>query len=169
MLTAETARATWSYDPETGVLRWKIRPAQRVRVGDIAGTLHRRNHTSYLELHLKGKTYMAHRVIWLMIHDAWPDKEIDHINSIGTDNRIENLRDVSHSENVKNKRMYKANKSGFCGVCWFKRNSKWMVRITINSKYVHLGYFTNLEDAIEARQSANIAHGFHALHGTNKE
>lgn len=169
MLTAETARATWSYDPETGLLRWKISPAKHIKIGCIAGYCQKFKTTTYVILRFKNKNYRAHRVIWMILHGVWPSEDVDHVNGVGVDNKIKNLRDVSQLENLKNQRLRKTNKSGFCGVCWLKHISKWRARINFNSSTVTLGYFVNIEDAIAARQAANVQHGFHPLHGTNKE
>lgn len=91
--------------------------------------------------------------------------EIDHINHIRTDNRIENLRLVSRLTNMKNKSMYANNSSGVTGVRWDSRFGEWISRITTNGKIIYLGSFDNINDAITARNVAEAKIGFHDNHG----
>jgi hypothetical protein len=84
----------------------------------------------------------------------WPEDQIDHINRIRTDNRISNLREVSHKQNHQNRSKSSHNTSGHSGVSWYKQKSRWRAQITHNQKDIHLGLFTNLEDAIAARKAA---------------
>ena len=74
----------------------------------------------------------------------------DHRNRNPLDNRRSNLRDATNSQNVFNTRMLPANKSGFRGVCWHKRNNKWIAQSRLNGRIVHLGYFTNKDEAYAA-------------------
>lgn len=113
------------YEPETGNLLWKDRgahlftpftkrvssktvtvsPDQQAKTwntryaGKIAG---KANRDGYLSIKLKGKFFLAHRLIWLLHNGNWPQYEIDHLNGDPRDNRIENLRDVPHSVNMHN-------------------------------------------------------------------
>ena len=168
MLTAEIAREFFSYDPDSGELRWKASPAKRAKVGEIVGTRHRYTHATYIDFKFRGRTYKAHRVVWLLFYGVWPDGEIDHINSVGTDKRITNLRDVTPSENCKNKKLYKSNSSGFCGVHYRKESRKWLAFIKFNGKRISLGLFVDIEDAVAARAAASQKYEFHELHGTEK-
>ena len=82
--------------------------------------------------------------------------ETDHIHGSNSrnDNRKSNLRLSTHSQNLKNLSLSKANKSGFTGVCWYAKNNKWISYITVDGKRKHLGYFTDFDDAVKARQDA---------------
>lgn len=82
--------------------------------------------------------------------------EIDHINRDKLDNRINNLREVTHRVNVLNFGMQKNNTSGVRGVVFAKERSKWMARIKVNGKDVFLGYFSELSDARIARKEAEV-------------
>lgn len=80
--------------------------------------------------------------------------EVDHINRNRLDNRKSNLRIVSRQENMYNKSKYKNNKSGVKGVKWNKDRNKWQVQINYNKKRIHLGLYSDLEEAKKARLNA---------------
>ena len=85
--------------------------------------------------------YYAHNQDW-DIFDSSPDNSIDHINHKKDDNCIENLRPVTHQQNMWN--------TNAKGCSWDKRRNKWQSRITINGKKTHIGMFENEEDAHNA-------------------
>jgi hypothetical protein len=91
--------------------------------------------------------YLAHRLAFLHAHGRWPADEIDHINSYRTDNRLENLREASRSENQRNSKRHADNVSGKKGVCWHKSVRKWRANIFSDGIHRHLGYFTTPEAA----------------------
>ena len=72
------------------------------------------------------------------------------------DNRKSNLRSVTHSQNLMNRTMGTNNTSGNIGVSWNKEKQKWKAYITIGGKQIHVGYFVNKEDAIQARKAAEL-------------
>lgn len=117
-------------------------------------------HGHILKIKLK-----AHRVVWAMLHGCWPVGEIDHINGNPADNRIGNLRDVSHSDNLKNRKISKNNTSGVVGVYWRKDRMKWRACIEANGVQMHLGTFDTRDEAVEARRKAQSKFGFHSNHG----
>ncbi len=150
-LNAAQLREAMSYDPESGLLVWLIRPSKRVHIGDIAG---RKMASGYIQIKLFNKYYMAHRLAWLHYYGVWPSQRIDHINRIKTDNRIANLRDVSSSENSWNTGLHPSNKSGAPGVIWRPRFNRWQVSIKRQGKMHFVGNFIELNDAIAARVAA---------------
>ena len=150
-LTAEYLRSVLHYSPETGIFTWKVSTSNRVKTGDIAGS---QNGLGYLQIKVCSRLYRAHRLAWLYIHGSWPTDQIDHINRIRTDNRISNLREVSNKQNQQNKSKSSHNTSGYQGVRWHKRDSKWVAQIKHNQKLIHLGYFSILEEALSARKAA---------------
>jgi len=109
-----------------------------------------------VQLIIDGKrhTYLYHRVVWLLWYGVWPSKNIDHINRDSTDNRVQNLRDVSQAENIRNASMPKNNSSGHKGVCWNKKNCKWHASIGVNYAKIDLGYYDDILDAVAARKAA---------------
>lgn len=119
----------------------------------------------YANGRILNKQYAAHRVIWLLYTGEWPCSDIDHINGRRSDNRILNLRDVSASENGKNRRMSKNNTSGTQGVHWNKKRCKWAVMIRDRGCLQHIGYFSDVSAAIQARKAAELERGFHPNHG----
>jgi HNH endonuclease len=162
MLTFEEVDRLLAYDGEN--LRWKVRPGRRVQVGEVAGSLHRdRKGKAYWQVRINGKIYLAHRLIWLLVHKAWPENQIDHIDGSGLNNRIENLRDVTNAENQKNAKKRKDNTSGHVGVC--RRFGKWVAHIQVSGRKIHLGLFTNRDEAVAARKAAEVKYNFHENHG----
>jgi len=107
----------------------------------------------------------AHRVAWAIYYVEWPEHQIDHINGDRADNRIENLRTVTHAENGRNTKLNCRNKSGVSGVDWFPRTKRWRARIVFEQSEKHLGYFEHFEDAVAARKAAEKELNFHPNHG----
>lgn len=155
-------RALFDYSEDTGAFTRKISTSNSVRIGDIAGWV---RPDGYIGMRFDGRYYQAHRLAWLYVHGVWPEGQIDHINGVRTDNRIANLRDVTHPENGKNQRMAANNTSGANGVHWFKARGKWRAEITVDGAKQHVGYFSDIEDAISARMAAEQRLGFHENHG----
>jgi hypothetical protein len=110
-------------------------------------------------------TFSSHRVCWAIYFNQWPEQQIDHINGIRDDNRIENLRDVSQAVNVKNSRKRKNNTSGHTGVSWLKNNKKWAATININGRRKYVGFFHKKEEAIAARKKAAEKYSYTSRHG----
>jgi hypothetical protein len=92
---------------------------------------------------------------------------VDHINHDQIDNRLSNLRPVTHTENCRNASMSKANKSGHSGIRERKglRGSTWQAMIRRHDKQLHIGTFKSLAKAIAARKAAEVEFGFHPNHG----
>ena len=114
---------------------------------------------------INDKFFYAHRIVWAMHTGSWPEAEIDHINGSPADNRIENLRDVPHKQNLRNQSIRKNNTSGELGVRFYRPRKKWSASITVNGKTAHLGSYQTKEEATAARLAANTSHGFHENHG----
>ena len=101
-----------------------------------------------------GTKGILHRII--MEDELKDGLVVDHINRVVTDNRRSNLRVVTRQENMYNMSTYKTNKSGHVGVSWSKQKKKWRSDIYRDKKHTFLGYFNELQDAINAYQNAKL-------------
>ena len=154
-LTAERLRELFSYDPETGFFTLlKRRMGSRQKVGHIQDQLHK----GYVCATIDGHQYRCHRLAWLYIHGVWPNQSIDHINGIKTDNRILNLRDVSHSVNMQN--IKTVNATSTTGVLGAQKDYKGRFKslIQVDGKKRYLGYFKTAEEANQAYLKAKREH-----------
>lgn len=151
-LTAELLRAVVDYDPETGVFRWKTAVGSRAKRGEVAGCVGK---NGYVFMHVIGKHQYAHRLAWLYVYGVWPSGQIDHINGCRVDNRICNLRDVSHTANCENKRKaLPNNKTGLLGVSWSAVMNKYLAAIVSGGVTHRLGYFDDKHEAHAAYVAA---------------
>lgn len=146
------------YEPDTGKLFWTVAPSRKVKIGSEAGCECRTN--KLIQVLYRGKQYRVHRIAWEIYYGAPPDGEIDHINGNPADNRITNLRCVSHDENQKNLKVSKRSRTGVPGVRPTK-SGKWQV--TVQNKWV--GTFDDFETAVQMRQMMEDLEGFHPNHG----
>lgn len=147
MIDVDTLRGVLDYNPSTGVFVWKVRPSARTFVGDLAGNL---TAGGYREVKFRRKSYLAHRLAWLYVYGVWPLETIDHINGNRLDNRIENLRDVTLSQNCQNKhRAKRTSRTGLRGVSVTDKRSKFRAAITVAGKTKNLGSFDSPEKAHE--------------------
>ncbi|MCD2451655.1 HNH endonuclease [Methylicorpusculum oleiharenae] len=151
LLTQERLKELLRYDPETGMFTWLASPANSVKVGAIAGSV---NGKGYIHIKINSKTYRAHRLAFFYHFGRWPKNDVDHMNGVKTDNRIENLRDANKSENQQNRGVQSNNTSGYMGVSYDKRKKKWKAEIMINRKTNRLGRFSTPEEAHAAYLSA---------------
>jgi len=147
-----------------GQVRWKNRPPRsRISIGQVAGRVDK---DGYRRIVLKGRSYVASRIVWLVHNKKFPEGVIDHINNNVSDNRIENLRDVTVKQNSYNRRKPSTNTSGFKGVVFHKRDKKWQACIEANGKVKFLGYFDNPTAAHQAYcRAADEIHGPYANYG----
>lgn len=147
-LTQENLKEILDYNPNTGVFYWKVGK----KTGQVCG---KPNVRDYVYMHILGKAYSGHRLAWFYMTGKWPKNQIDHINRIKSDNRFQNLRDVTRSQNLMNKTKYSNNKSGFKGVSYRK---PWSVSITYDGVINTLGHFENKEEAARVYDKAAIEH-----------
>jgi hypothetical protein len=147
------AQVTDCFEHRDGKLYWKkvAHPNKQYLVGQEAGSIHQ---TGYRHVTWLGKVHKVHRLIFLLEYGYLPP-EVDHINGDRQDNRIENLRPATRSENQCNRPALASNTSGYPGVSWHKKSKAWCVRVMKNGKTVVQQYFKDLElaglVAIEAR------------------
>ena len=143
-LTIERLRRVVSYDPETGVFRWKVRRGGSAKEGTIAGALIA---AGYRKIVIDDRQYRANRLAWLYVYGRWPDGEVDHKNNIRHDDRLINLREATDEGTSQNAKLGKNNTSGFKGVTWHSQRGKWKAQISVDHRCVHLGLYNNVEDA----------------------
>lgn len=148
----------WKIRPESHFQSRRVARAWNTRFsGTKAGSL---DSYGYLQVKINGKLNLVHRIIWL-IANGYNAKNIDHIDGNTINNKIENLRDVTHSKNMKNQKIYKTNKTGLMGVHWLSKKSVWLAKISNR----HIGQYECLLDACSARKSMEISNSFHENHG----
>lgn len=157
-LTQDKLKEVLDYDKESGVFTWKIDcDNKKIKAGQQAGSLVKS--TGYYVVGYDKLVYQAHRLAWLYVYGGIPEKKlIDHINGDAADNRISNLRLCTQAENQKNRRKSKHNTSGYKGLSWSKRHGKWRVRAVINRKSFHLGYYSDIKEAVEVYNSFCTKH-----------
>jgi hypothetical protein len=155
------------YEPETGKLFWLERespPQWNAKCANKEAFIYV-NTVGYHQGAIFGRGYLAHRVIWALVHGEWPTGEIDHINGNRADNRLINLRSVSHKQNSHNQKLRNTNTSGVCGVSWVQRDARWYASIHHDGKSKSLGQYKDFNDAVAARKAAEIEFGYHPNHG----
>lgn len=169
-------RQLLAYDPETGKLFWKERGPEWFRDTDCRTAQHacknwnaryagREAFTSvdahgYLIGAIQDVKYKAHRVIWAMVHGAWPDGDVDHVNSDRGDNREVNLRQADRSQNMRNRGATRRNSTGLKGVCWDGEKKKWLAQIKLDGRNKYLGRYDTPEEAHAAYvKAATREHG----------
>jgi hypothetical protein len=156
-----TLRQLFNYNPETGELSWKIKRG-KCFPGKVITC---RNDKGYVLVRLNDRNYRVHRIIWAMVYDKWPEFEIDHINGIRDDNKIDNLREATRAQNMKNLVTPVTNKTGFKGVSWHKAAQKWQAHIRADGINYYLGIFDNPEDAHKAYvEASQKMHGIFGKH-----
>ena len=162
-ITQEYLKENIHYDPLTGIFTW-VKKGRGRKINNTPGYINRAGPTRlYRNITFFDKEYGAHRIAWMYLYGEFPKEDIDHINGDGLDNRLCNLRAVSRADNLKNKRVYKNNKSGVMGVSL--RGGKWRARIKLNGLEQCLGSYASKAEAIKARKAAEQEHGFHENHG----
>lgn len=110
-------------------------------------------HRGYARSNINKKHIYAHRII-MKVGNFKTNEQIDHINGNTLDNRKSNLRIVTSRQNGLNSSIRKDNTSTVTGVCWMKKQKKWLARVHDNGKEIRLGYFDEFEDAVRARKIA---------------
>lgn len=144
--SADILNQNFAYDPESGVLTWRVSRGC-VKAGAVAGGL---NASGHLVLHFDGVNYLAHRLIWKMVTGCDPTDEIDHEDVNGSNNKWVNLRESNRPQNMANVRAPRTNTSGVKNVNFHRRSKKWHAKIRCNNTENHIGYFDSLEDAAAA-------------------
>lgn len=134
---------TLLFEYKDGDLIWKIKPSNRTNIGDIAGVIGRK----YKQVQYKGKLYKVHILVWILHNGEIPNKmQVDHIDKNKLNNRIENLRLLSHSDNLLN--------NNAKGYYYNKRDKRYQAQIQINNKHQYIGQFKTEKEARDAYENA---------------
>ena len=163
-LTCDILRKFVNYDPDTGLLTWRLHATRAAKIGKPLGTVvGQLPDKGYIVITLFGTTYQAHRLAWLHYYGQFPEKQIDHIDHDRTNNKLSNLRESSLHTNMKNKSLYTTNTTGYSGVT--PHGDFWLARIGVNGTKVLLGSFRTFEEAVAARKAAEKLLDYHENHG----
>jgi hypothetical protein len=153
-LTADRLRELLVYDHLEGTFPYRIARGSK-SAGKLAGTL---GPGHYIIICIDYRLYVAHRLARLYMTGEWPREQIDHAKLGRYDNRWENLREATRSENHANKPIGLANTSGVKGVCWNVARGKWQANICVNGVTQHLELFYVKAEAQDAYARASVAH-----------
>lgn len=152
-ITHEVLLSEVHYDPLTGIFRWRRSRSGRKMKYDVAGSI---SDKQYWVIMIDGKLYKAHRLAWFYVTGEWPEHDIDHRDGNETNNKFDNLRECSHSQNMGNRKVGVNNTSGFKGVSFHKKNQKWRAYITLDKRRRCLGYFDDPASAGDAYFKAAV-------------
>lgn len=161
-LTIERLREVLDYEPETGVLRWRVSLGGKGVAGERAGTISVHGHRI---VSIDGKKYRAARLCWMHIHGAMPANLIDHKNRVRDDDRLDNLREATYSGNARNVGA-KSPSSGLKGAYREMGKSKFFSCIRADGGNIYLGTFDTAEAAHSAYAEASAK--FHGEFGCSE-
>ena len=148
---------------DNGNLIWMGEDSRKRKKGKILGT--KGNH-GYLSFSINKKLYLNHRIVFAIHNGNFPERgmTVDHIDGNKLNNKIENLRIATYSQNLSNKISYN-NTSGAKGVIWNPLNKNWRVRINYKKQKHEIGSFDCFDKAVEACKIArNRIHQEFAKH-----
>jgi hypothetical protein len=151
----ERVREVLAYEPETGVLRWKITLGSRAVKGREAGNID--SSTGYHRTRVDGFFILSHHIGWAITHGVWP-VQLDHVRGKEAGNALDNLRLATQHDNMGNIRKSKHNTSGLKGVSWHEVTGKWAAQIRVRGKQLWLGSYDTKEEAHEVYMGAARKH-----------
>lgn len=161
-VTVDRLRELLQYDPATGAFTWLPRPLEdfadenRGKVwnvrwpGKVAGS----PCNGYIAISINKRLHKAHRLAFLYMTGEWPKGEVDHRNGVKTDNRWENLRDVTHQVNSQNTRAARGAATGLLGAYIEKSTGRFFSSICVDGRLRWLGYHPTAESAHAAYVAA---------------
>lgn len=152
-LTVDEVHRLFRYEPETGLVYWRVRRSNVVKLDKPVGCP---NGRGYLQVRVNGRLYQVHNVIWVLQHGHWPEKEVDHRNRSKGDNRDGNLKQSTRREQLLNRAT--CGKHGFKGVARGKFG-RFRAYVLIAGKAKHLGMFDTAYKAALAFDDVAAQHG----------
>lgn len=138
---------TFEYSPDSGEIRWKISPSQKVKAGSVAGCV---GSSGYRQIMFQRRPLQAHRLAWFLMTGCWPTHQIDHRNCVPTDNRWSNLREATQSYNLGNTKGRSAHGKGVTKLPW----GKYQAQIKKDHIAYYLGVFSTADEASAAYAAA---------------
>jgi hypothetical protein len=153
MITKTRLEELFSFDGLKGEFYWK-NTKRSGRPNKSRCSLAGSDVLGYREIQIDGKRYRAHKLVWLWHTGVMPSMYLDHINGNPKDNRFGNLRECTPAQNTWNTGLRKTNKTGFKGVCWSKKEQKYVVYIRAGGKKQRIGCYSDLEEAASASRDA---------------
>ena len=111
--------------------------------------------TLYRFVEVRKKRYKASRLAWFYVTARWPTEKIDHRDGNSLNDRFDNYRECTQSQNCWNAKRRVDNSSGQKGVSWDSQRGKWVAYIRTYGKVKNLGRFDSLSSAIAARKAAS--------------
>jgi hypothetical protein len=164
-LTQEMVCAMFDYREDGNLVRRYATMGNGNYAGRVIGTKPKGTRSSrYSTTKINGNHWCVHKLIYLHQHGVVPD-QLDHINMDSSDNRIENLRVATSSENACNRKLFSSNTSGCKGVSWHKRQARWFAYVDVGNKRKSIGYFDDIESAnLAATKARDLYHGLYANH-----
>ena len=142
------------YDPETGDF-FRAVDGRCKKAGEKVG--HINKVLGYKTVNWNGGNKYAHRLAWLYVYGRLP-REIDHINGNRSDNRLCNLREATHAQNLENISPTPKGANSLIGASFLARTGKWSAQIQIGGRKKHLGYFATEQEAHDAYKAAKAIH-----------
>lgn len=146
-LTQDRLKALLDYDPSTGTFTRLVCCGRLGLAGAVPGWIS----DGYRKITLDGETFLSGRLAWFYVTGKWPCPEVDHRDQNPLNDRWENLREATRSQNCANQKKM-ARKSRFRGVT--PRRGRWIAQGIVNGKQAYLGMFDTEESAAAAYQSA---------------
>lgn len=150
-LTHLLVQEALDYHPESGLFLWRTQRNSHSTPGKLAGC---RNSLGYWEIGLNGVTRPAHRLAWVLVHGAFPQCSVDHINGDRCDNRIQNLRLADASRQAMNRGTRSDSATGIKGVRWDAKSRRWVARIGWRGERVIIGRYQSEAEAAAAYDAA---------------
>jgi hypothetical protein len=132
-----------SYDPETGIFT-RLKSARTRLIGK---PITRKDSNGYIQAFVMGKLRMGHVMAWLIHYGSMPENQVDHINGIRDDNRICNLRQATHSQNMMNRVTAKRSRSGYKGVAYHNQTGGYRAVIMKDGVSHSLGLYKTAREA----------------------
>lgn len=146
MITQAILKSLLHYSPATGEFTWLVARGMQ-KPGKKAGFV---DQDGYVKIRIFKRNYSAGPLAYLYMMGEWPAVQVDHKNRKGCDDRWENIRPATSSQNIANTSLHRDSRTGFKGVTKRGRYNKWRARIVVRGREMHLGMFDSAEAASKA-------------------